>query len=83
MMRSKRQSAHMLSTQSQTVLGILSYTSVRTTGPTSSRWEMASKDACGVSRSTKKEHGTYGGGDLCQALGTTAVGHTSCDDSER
>jgi hypothetical protein len=36
-MRSNRQSAHIESTQSHTVLGILSYTRVRTTGPTSSR----------------------------------------------
>lgn len=51
MMRSKRQSLHMLSTQSHTVLGILLYTRVRTTGPTNRRWLIASNDACGVNRS--------------------------------
>jgi hypothetical protein len=41
----------MLSTQSHTVLGILLYTSVRTTGPTSNRSATASNDSCGVSKS--------------------------------
>jgi hypothetical protein len=36
------------------LLGILLYTSVRTTGPTSNRSATASKEACGVNRSAVK-----------------------------
>lgn len=54
-MRSKRQSLHIESTQSQTVFGILSYTSVLTTGPTSRRSLMALNDAWGVKRSAATE----------------------------
>lgn len=55
MIRWKFQSLHMLSTQSQTVFGILSYTSVRTTGPTMSFSLTAAKDSAGVSKSAKSQ----------------------------
>jgi len=45
MIRWKLQSWHMESTQSHTVTGILSYTNVLTTGPTSSFWDTAANDA--------------------------------------